>query len=160
MRSNSKMEWENIIMNQLEEALREQIDYCVKMEHFHSAVFCSTREKKIIVEKLLDKILENIPKESHLLLSRRDNTSVLFFSNSNVLRVFNLSDLKTNRGYKCNGCIIDKEMPQELKEVLVYARIIPRTFTMNGEYDYETWDAVKERVKEVWWPDTIDELSC
>jgi hypothetical protein len=154
------MEWENIIMNQLEEALREQIDYCVKMEHFHSAVFCSTREKKIIVEKLLDKILENIPKESHLLLSRRDNTSVLFFSNSNVLRVFNLSDLKTNRGYKCNGCIIDKEMPQELKEVLVYARIIPRTFTMNGEYDYETWDAVKERVKEVWWPDTIDELSC
>lgn len=154
------MEWENIIMNQLEEALREQIDYCVKMEHFHSAVFCSTREKKIIVEKLLDKILENIPKESHLLLSRRDNTSVLFFSNSNVLRVFNLSDLKTNRGYKCNGCIIDKEMPQELKEVLVYARIIPRTFTMNGEYDYETWDAVKERVEEVWWPDTIDELSC
>lgn len=147
-------------MNQLEEALREQIDYCVKMEHFHSAVFCSTREKKIIVEKLLDKILENIPKESHLLLSRRDNTSVLFFSNSNVLRVFNLSDLKTNRGYKCNGCIIDKEMPQELKEVLVYARIIPRTFTMNGEYDYETWDAVKERVEEVWWPDTIDELSC
>lgn len=160
MRSNSKMEWENIIMNQLEEALREQIDYCVKMEHFHSAVFCSTREKKIIVEKLLDKILENIPKESHLLLSRRDNTSVLFFSNSNVLRVFNLSDLKTNRGYKCNGCIIDKEMPQELKEVLVYAQIIPRTFTMNGEYDYETWDAVKERVEEVWWPDTIDELSC
>jgi hypothetical protein len=154
------MEWENIIMNQLEEALREQIDYCVKMEHFHSAVFCSTREKKIIVEKLLDKILENIPKESHLLLSRRDNTSVLFFSNSNVLRVFNLSDLKTNRGYKCNGCIIDKEMPQELKEVLVYAKIIPRTFTMNGEYDYETWDAVKERVEEVWWPDTIDELSC
>lgn len=147
-------------MNQLEEALREQIDYCVKMEHFHSAVFCSTREKKIIVEKLLDKILENIPKESHLLLSRRDNTSVLFFSNSNVLRVFNLSDLKTNRGYKCNGCIIDKEMPQELKEVLVYAKIIPRTFTMNGEYDYETWDAVKERVEEVWWPDTIDELSC
>lgn len=147
-------------MNQLEEALREQIDYCVKMEHFHSAVFCSTQEKKIIVEKLLDKILENIPKESHLLLSRRDNTSVLFFSNSNVLRVFNLSDLKTNRGYKYNGCIIDKEMPQELKEVLVYARIIPRTFTMNGEYDYETWDAVKERVKEVWWPDTIDELSC
>ena len=72
----------------------------------------------------------------------------------------NLSDLKTNRGYKCNGCIIDKEMPQELKEILVYARIIPRTFTMNGEYDYETWDAVKERVKEVWWPDTIDELSC
>jgi hypothetical protein len=33
MRSNSKMEWENIIMNQLEEALREQIDYCVKMEN-------------------------------------------------------------------------------------------------------------------------------
>lgn len=147
-------------MNQLEEALREQIDYCVKMEHFHSVVFCSTQEKKIIVEKSLDKILENIPKESHLFLSRRDNTSVLFFSNSSVLRVFNLSDLKTNRGYKCNGCIIDKEMPQELKEVLVYARIIPRTFTMNGEYDYETWDAVKERVEEVWWPDTIDELSC
>ncbi len=147
-------------MNQLEEALREQIDYCVKMEHFHSAVFCSTQEKKIIVEKSLDKILENIPKESHLFLSRRDNTSVLFFSNSSVLRIFNLSDLKTNRGYKCNGCIIDKEMPQELKEILVYARIIPRTFTMNGEYDYETWDAVKERVKEVWWPDTIDELSC
>ena len=96
-------------MNQLEEALREQIDYCVKMEHFHSAVFCSTHEKKIIVEKSLDKILANIPKESHLLLSRHDNTSVLFFSNSSILRVFNLSDLKTNRGYKCNGCIIDKE---------------------------------------------------
>ena len=84
-----------------------------------------------------------------MLLSRRDNTSVLFFSNSSILRVFNLSDLKTNRGYKCNGCIIDKEMPQELKEVLVYARIIPRTFTMDGEYSYETWDAVKERIKEV-----------
>ena len=101
-------------MNQLEEALREQIDYCVKMEHFHSADFCSTHEKKIIVEKSLDKILANIPKESHLLLSRHDNTSVLFFSNSSILRVFNLSDLKTNRGNKCNGCIIDKEMPQEL----------------------------------------------
>ena len=116
---------------------------------FHSAVFCSTHEKKIIVEKSLDKILANIPKESHLLLSRHDNTSVLFFSNSSILRVFNLSDLKTNRGYKCNGCIIDKEMPQELKEVLVYARIMPRTFAMDGEYNYETWDAVKERIKEV-----------
>ena len=84
-----------------------------------------------------------------MLLSRRDNTSVLFFSNSSILRVFNLSDLKTNRGYICNGCIIDKEMPQELKEVLVYARIMPRTFAMDGEYNYETWDAVKERIKEV-----------
>ena len=136
-------------MNQLEEALREQIDNCVKMEHFHSAVFCSTHEKKIIVEKSLDKILANIPKESHLLLSRHDNTSVLFLSKSSIQRVFNLSDLKTNRGYKCYGCIIDKEMPQELKEVLVYARIIPRTFAMDGEYNYETWDAVKERIKVV-----------
>lgn len=33
-------------MNQLEEALREQINYCVKMEHFHSAVFCFDQEKK------------------------------------------------------------------------------------------------------------------
>ena len=37
-------------MNQLEEALREQIDYCVKMEYFHSAVFCFDQEKKTIVE--------------------------------------------------------------------------------------------------------------
>ena len=44
---------------------------------------------------------------------------------------------------------LDKEMPQELKEVLVYARIMPRTFAMDGEYNYETWDAVKERIKEV-----------
>ena len=136
-------------MNQLEEALREQIDYCEKMDDFHSAVFCFAQEKKIIVEELLNKIVSNLSEESHLLLSRRDNTSVLFFSNSSILRVFNLSDLKTNRGYKCNGCIIGKEMPQELKEVLVYARIIPRTFTMDGEYSYETWDAVKERIKEV-----------
>lgn len=136
-------------MNQLEEALREQIDYCEKMDDFHSAVFCFAQEKKTIVEELLNKIVSNLSEESHLLLSRRDNTSVLFFSNSSILRVFNLSDLKTNRGYKCNGCIIGKEMPQELKEVLVYARIIPRTFTMDGEYNYETWDAVKERIKEV-----------
>lgn len=47
------MEWENIIMNQLEEALREQIDYCVKMEHFHSAVFCSTQEKKNNCRKII-----------------------------------------------------------------------------------------------------------
>lgn len=40
-------------------------------------------------------------------------------------------------------------MPQELKEVLVYVRIMPRTFAMDGEYNYETWDAVKERIKEV-----------
>lgn len=40
-------------MNQLEEALREQIDYCVKMEHFHSAVFCFDQEKRTIVEELL-----------------------------------------------------------------------------------------------------------
>lgn len=136
-------------MNQLEEALREQIEYCEKMDHFHSAVFCFTQEKKTIVEELLNKIIEDLPEESHLFLSRRDNTSVLFFSNSSILRVFNLSDLKTNRVYKCNGCIIDKEMPQELKKVLVYVRIIPRTFTMDGEYSYETWDAVKERIKEV-----------
>ena len=136
-------------MNQLEEALREQIGYCVKMDHFHSGVFCFTQKKKTIVEELLNKIIEDLPEESHLLLSRRDNTSALFFSNSSILRIFNLHDLKTNRGYKCNGCIIDKEIPQELKEVLVYARIIPRTFTMDGEYDYEIWDAVKERIKEV-----------
>lgn len=135
-------------MNRLEETLKEQIDYCEEMNGFHSAVFCFAQEKKTIVEELLNKIVSNLPEESHLLLSRRDNTSVLFFSNSSILRVFNLHDLKTNRGYKCNGCIIDKEMPQELKEVLVYARIIPRTFTMDGEYDYETWDAVKERIKE------------
>ena len=41
-------------MNQLEEALREQIDYCVKMEYFHSAVFCFDQEKKTIVEELLN----------------------------------------------------------------------------------------------------------
>lgn len=95
-------------MNQLEEALREQIDYCVKMEYFHSAVFCFDQEKKTIVEELLNKIIEDLPEESHLLLSRRDNTSVLFFSNSSILRVFNLSDLKTNRGYKCQKLIYDE----------------------------------------------------
>lgn len=147
-------------MNQLEETLREQIDYCEKMDHFHSAVFCFDQEKKTIVEELLNKIVEDLPEASHLLLSRRDNTSVLFFSNSSILRVFNLSDLKTNRGYKCNGCIIDKDMQKDMKKALVYVRIMPRTFIMDGEYDYETWDAVKERVKEVWWPDTIDGLSC
>ena len=136
-------------MNQLEEALREQIDYCEKMDHFHSAVFCFAQEKKTIVEELLNKIVSNLPEESHLLLSRRDNTSVLFFSNSSILRVFNLSDLKTNRGYKCNGCIIDKDMQKDIKKALVYVRIMRRTFIMDGEYDYETWDAVKERVKEV-----------
>lgn len=136
-------------MNELEKALKEQIDYCEEMNGFHSAVFCSTQEKKVTSEEVLNKIVESLSKESHLFLSRRDNTSVLFFSNSSILRVFNLSDLKTNRGYKCNGCIIDKEMPQELKEVLVYARIMPRTFAMDGEYNYETWDAVKERIKEV-----------
>lgn len=137
-------------MNQLEEALREQIEYCDKMEHFHSAVFCFTQEKKTIVEELLNKIIEDLSEKSHLLLSRRDNTSVLFFSNSSILRVFNLTDLKTNRGYKCNGCIIDKEMPQDMKNTLAYARTMPRTFTMDGEYNYETWDAVKERIKEIW----------
>lgn len=55
----------------------------------------------------------------------------------------------SHRELQENGCIIDKEMPQELKEVLVYARIMPRTFAMDGEYNYETWDAVKERIKEV-----------
>ena len=136
-------------MNQLEEALREQIDYCEKMDHFHSAVFCFAQEKKTIVEELLNKIVSNLPEESHLLLSRRDNTSVLFFSNSSILRVFNLSDLKTNRGYKCNGCIIDKDMQKDMKEALVYARIMPRTFTMNGEYNYESWEKVRPRIKEV-----------
>lgn len=53
-------------MNQLEEALREQIDYCVKMEYFHSAVFCFDQEKKTIVEELLNKIIEDLPEESHL----------------------------------------------------------------------------------------------
>ena len=59
-------------------------------------------------EELLNKIIEDLPEESHLLLSRRDNTSVLFFSNSSILRVFNLSDLKTNRGYKCQKLIYDE----------------------------------------------------
>ena len=136
-------------MNELEEALKKQIEYCEKMNGFHSAVFCSTQEKKVTAEEVLNKIVESLPEESHLLLSRRDNTSVLFFSNSSILRVFNLHDLKTNRGYKCNGCIIDKDMQKDMKEALVYARIMPRTFAMNGEYSYETWDAVKERIKEV-----------
>lgn len=132
-------------MTDLEYELTRQVLCCCNINNFRSAVYVSTKDKvNIIVEKLKDityGIWSSIEREVFGI-----HENYITFINGSVLRIITSSD--QSRGRKFHGCVIDKDIAEDVKNIIIYPKIIPRM--ISGEnYIFESWEDVKRRVVEV-----------
>ena len=64
---------------------------------------------------------------------------------NNIL--FDIFD-NSSRGNKINGCLIDEDISNDVKQKIVYPQLFPRIISLE-DFKLESWDDVKKRVVEV-----------
>lgn len=67
------------------------------------------------------------------------------FSNGSYMKIFQPSE--NCRGYKFNGCLIDENIAQDVKDCIIYPIIMPRLIKFDdGRIEFEDWSEVKNRI--------------
>lgn len=54
----------------------------------------------------------------------------------------------SSKGNKTNGCLIDEDISNDIKRMIVYPQLFPRIISLE-DFKLESWDDVKKRVVEV-----------
>ena len=133
-------------MTELEQRIREQVDYCLKYERFRSVIYLSSKEKLEKVKNILMKYIETLPDKYTLRADYFGNEFTIDFINSHSsLKIVKRSDCR--RGLRITGCLIDKDISEYIKRTLIYPKLIPAVIDMqNGihESHEELWKKVHE----------------
>ena len=133
-------------MTELEQRIREQVDYCLKYERFRSVIYLSSKEK---LEKVKNILMEYIETLSDYYMSRAyysgNEFTVDFINSHSSLKIVKCSDCR--RGLRITGCLIDKDISEYAKHTLIYPNLIPAVIDMqNGirESYEDAWKKVYE----------------
>lgn len=132
-------------MNQLEEALREQIEYCINFNRYKAAIFVSDTLKIGKIKEILKK--ENEANLQLQIIKCRFTEREMFveFSNGSYMKIFQPSE--NCKGYKFNGCIVDADIRQDVKDCIIHPIIMPRLIKFDdGRIEFEDWSDVKKRI--------------
>ena len=133
-------------MTELEQRIREQVDYCLKYERFRSVIYLSSKEKLEKVKNILMKYIETLPDKYTLRADYSGNEFTIDFINSHSsLKIVKCSDCR--RGPRITGCLIDKDISEYIRRTLIYPKLIPAVIDMQNrihESHEELWKKVHE----------------
>lgn len=135
-------------MTELEQRIKEQIDYCLEYEYFRSVIWISPVGKMEKVKNILVKYVNELPDD---IMRRCFQSNESEFQIDFVLKHSNLKVLKCSdkhRGIKCGGCLIDKDISDYDKGNLIYTKLIPRIIDIQNGI-WEPSEKLQERVHEV-----------
>ena len=135
-------------MTELEQRIREQVDYCLKYKYFRSVIFISSVDKLKKVKDILMKYVDELPDDimrRYFQLSKSEFQVDFILEHSN-LKVVKCSDRQ--RGMKITGCIIDKDILDHEKYTLIYPKLTPRIIDIQNGI-WEPSEKLQERVHEV-----------
>ena len=133
-------------MTELEQKIREQVDYCLEYERFRSVIYLSSKEKIGKVKNILMKYIETLPDYYMLRADYSGSEFTVDFINSHSsLKIAECSNHR--RGIRITGCLIDKDISEYVRRTLIYPKLIPAVIDMqNGirEPYEESWKKVHE----------------
>lgn len=133
-------------MNNLKYELEKQLLYCHVMEKFHAAVYVSSKDKIDCVKNILLDIFDDSFPVKTIRYVFNEYKSFIEFPNGSILKIIFVND--SGRGNKFNGCLIDEDISNDVKQMIVYPQLYPRIISLE-DFKLEPWDDVKKRVVEV-----------
>lgn len=133
-------------MNKLKCELEKQLLYCRVMDKFRAAVYVSSKDKIGYVKNILDDIFDNSFPVKNIRYVFNQYEFFVGFPNGSRLKIIIAND--SGRGNKINGCLIDKDISNNVKRMIVYPQLFPRIISME-DFKLESWDDVKKRVVDV-----------
>lgn len=133
-------------MNDLKYELEKQLLYCHVMEKFRAAVYVSSKDKIGCVKNILLDIFDNSFPVKTIRYVFNEYESFIKFPNGSILKIIFVND--SGRGNKFNGCLIDEDISNDVKQMIVYPQLYPRIISLK-DFKLEPWDDVKKRVVEV-----------
>lgn len=133
-------------MNNLKYELEKQLLYCHVMEKFRAAVYVSSKDKIGCVINILFDIFDNSFPVKTIRYVFNEYEPFIEFPNGSILKIIFVND--SGRGNKFNGCLIDEDISNDVKQMIVYPQLFPRIISLE-DFKLESWDEVKERVVEI-----------
>lgn len=128
-----------MIIIELIEALRKQIDFCERKRNYKCGVYISSQIKKDIVMKVISNLLPVLNREVEI----RNNQYEFYvkFPNGNLIKTVLTSS--NTRGNRFNGIIVDSMVDKEMVDTVIMSHLMP-WFDENNRYD--TYDNPLKRL--------------
>lgn len=124
----------------LQSAIELQIKYCMTFDGYKCGIYVNSTNAKYVNE-VLQEIIKNISDESVLKYNFKCIVPFIYFTNNSNIKIIVPSD--SARGYRINGSIIDNDISLEVKNTIIYPKIIPRIL---GKYNWESMEDVRKRI--------------
>lgn len=132
-------------MDNLNREIKKQVEHCLNFNRYKAGIFVSDTSKIGKINEILDEINKIVGK-LYVIKSRKNELYVEFW-NSSSMKVFVPSD--NCRGYKINGCLIDEDIAQDVKDCIIYPRIMQRYVEVDGVLKFEDRLETNKRIVEV-----------
>ena len=133
------------MMDNLRREIKKQIEYCTNFDRYKAGIFVSDISKISKINEILDEINKTVGKL--YVIKSRKNELFMEFLNGSSIRVFVLSG--NCRGCKFNGCLIDEDIAQDVKDCIIYPMIMRRYVEVNGVFEFEDRLETNKRIIEV-----------
>lgn len=135
-------------MDNLRREIKKQIEYCINFDRYRAGIFVSDTSK-------IGKIKEILKKENEANLQLQiikcwftEKEMFVEFPNGSYIKIFR--DSENSRRCKFNGCIIDTDIKQEIRNCVIYPNIMPRLIKIDDScIKFEDWSETKKRIVEV-----------
>lgn len=132
-------------MDSLRREIKKQVEYCLNFNRYKAGFFVSDVSKIGKIKEILDGV-NKIVGQMYVIKSNQNWLYVEFLNGSNM-KVFVPSDYW--RGCKFNGCLIDENITQDVKDYIIYPMIMQRYVEVDGVLKFEDRLETNKRIVEV-----------
>lgn len=133
-------------MDNLNREIKKQVEHCLNFNRYKAGIFVSDTSKIGKINGILDEINKIVGQMTYV-VKLKENELYVEFWNGSSMKVFVPSD--NCRGYKINGCLIDEDIAQEVKDCIIYPRIMQRYIEVDGILEFEDRLETNKRIVEV-----------
>ena len=133
-------------MDNLNREIKKQVEYCLNFNRYKAGFFVSDVSKINKIKEILDGVNKIVGKMMHV-AKLKENELYVEFWNGSSMKVFVPSD--NCRGYKINSCLIDEDIAQDVKDCIIYPRIMQRYVEVDDVIKFEDRLKTNKRIVEV-----------
>lgn len=133
-------------MDNLKREIKKQVEYCLNFNRYKAGFFVSDVSKINKIKETLDGVNKIVGQMMHVVKLKENELYVEFWNDSSI-KVFVPSD--NCRGYKINGCLIDEDIAQDVKDCIIYPLIMQRYAEVDGVLKFEDRLETNKRIVEV-----------
>lgn len=133
-------------MDNLKKEIKKQVEYCLNFNRYKAGFFVSDASKINKIKEILDGVNKIVGKMMHV-TKLKENELYVEFWNGSSMKVFVPSD--NCRGYRINGCLVDENIAQDVKDCIIYPMIAQRFVEVDGVLKFEDRLETNKRIFEV-----------